>query len=126
MAIAMELVAQVRDLLPQRLIILQHALHHADERRDEGHDRLESPPIGRRDVLPVKVGKIYVKPFECRWGWFDRRGSAEDVAISNLFLVPSYLTIYHTICSGSRKKRRADDIFWSIFLGEDVEVEGYT
>ncbi len=74
MAIAMELVAQVRDLLPQRLIILQHALHQADERRDEGHDSLESSPIGRRDVLPVKVGKIYVKPFECRWGWFDRRG----------------------------------------------------
>ena len=67
MAIAMELVAQ-------RLIILRHALHQADERRDEGHDSLESPPIGRRDVLPVKVGEIYVKPFECRWGWFDRRG----------------------------------------------------
>ena len=114
MAIAMELVAQ-------RLIILRHALHQADERRDEGHDSLESPPIGRRDVLPIKVGEIYVQPFECRWGWFDRRG-----AISHPFLVPSYLTIYHTICSGSRKKRRADDIFWSISLGEDVEVEGYT
>ncbi len=73
-AVAMQLVVQVRDLHPQRLIILQHALHQADERRDEGHDSLESAPIGRRDVLSVKVGEIYVKPFEYRWGWFDRRG----------------------------------------------------
>ena len=74
MAVAMQLVVQVRDLLPQPLIILQHALHQAHERRDEGHDSLESPPIRRRDVLSVKVGEIYVKPFEYRWGWFDRRG----------------------------------------------------
>ncbi len=77
----MQLVVQVRDLLPQPLIILQHALHQAHERRDEGHDSLESPPIRRRDVLSVKVGEIYVKPFEYRWGWFD-----EEAAISNPFL----------------------------------------
>ncbi len=72
-AVAVEVMVQVRVLLPQRLILLQQALQEADERHDKRHDSRQTALIGRRDIIPVKVVEIDAKPFQHRGRWFDRR-----------------------------------------------------
>ncbi len=117
----MQLVVQVRDLHLQRLIILQHALHQADERRDEGHDSLESAPIGRRDVLPVKVGEIYVKPFEYRWGSGVPTRRPPFPIPSVFRLIRRYTT---QLVQGPERNERLTTYF-GLFLGRGVYLNSY-